>query len=165
MNADVALQRFPPAARARPSCCCRSVARHYPARPGWDRTHPGHDHRHSIFATGEMSNPAISIAAMRAGACQYVTLRKAEDLQEACTRFSTARTKKLARRLDSNRSINFSRNCHFAGDPTPENRRRTGSSPRVQRRVAGHSVGTNASGLFRMAGTAVIRTDGGQVSG
>jgi len=52
----------------------------------------------SIFAIGDTSNPSIIIAAMRAGACEYVDRQSGnENLVEAFTRFSTARTKKRVR--------------------------------------------------------------------
>jgi Flp pilus assembly CpaE family ATPase len=46
-----------------------------------------------IFALGEMDNPATIVAAMRAGACEY--LERAGDpvsLQEALSRFASSRT-------------------------------------------------------------------------
>jgi pilus assembly protein CpaE len=52
----------------------------------------------AIFAIGEISNPMNIVAAMRAGACEYVVRQAGnEDLLDAFTRFSAARTRKRGR--------------------------------------------------------------------
>ena len=46
-----------------------------------------------IFAVGEMSNPSMIVAAMRAGACEYLERTGGPDaLQEALSRFTASRT-------------------------------------------------------------------------
>lgn len=48
----------------------------------------------AIFAIGEMGNPATIVAAMRAGACEYLERNASADaVSEALARYSTARTK------------------------------------------------------------------------
>jgi pilus assembly protein CpaE len=50
----------------------------------------------SIFANGEMTQPANIVASMRAGACEYVDSTAGPDsLLEALTRFSSSRTRNL----------------------------------------------------------------------
>jgi pilus assembly protein CpaE len=51
----------------------------------------------AVFAMGDMSNPAGIVAAMRAGASEYLERNgDAEGLQEALTRFAAARTRTLS---------------------------------------------------------------------
>jgi pilus assembly protein CpaE len=50
----------------------------------------------AIFANGEMTQPAVIVSSMRAGACEYLDHAASSDvLLEALTRFSSARTRSL----------------------------------------------------------------------